>query len=73
MAGESRPFHTSDKPIPGERDPGNLTSREPGAVGGRSTGADIPPTSQLPWLDEATANEHAHEGGLPGKKSLKKR
>ena len=60
-------------PIPGERDPGNLTSREPGAVGGRSTGVDIPPTSQLPWLDEVTSNEHAHEGGLPGKKTPKKR
>ena len=51
------------QPIPGERDPHNLTTREPGAVGGRSTGADIPPDDHLPWLDDVTAEEHAREGG----------
>jgi hypothetical protein len=56
------------EPIPGERDPGNLTSRQPGAVGGRFTGADIPPSNRQPWLDDATANEHALEGGKPRKK-----
>ena len=55
--------------IPGERDPSNLTHREPGSIGGRFTGEDIPPSSHLPWLDEATASEHAHEGGLPANKS----
>jgi hypothetical protein len=70
MDGNARPFHTP--PIPGERDPGNLTKREPGAVSGRSTGEDIPPRSHQPWLDEITASEHAHEGGLPGKKRMKK-
>ena len=66
MSEGGRPFHTPHTPIPGERDPDNLTSREPGAVGGQFTGADIPPESHLEWLDEATAEEHAHEGGLPG-------
>ena len=51
------------EPIPGERDPGNLTTRQPGSVGGQFTGADIPSDEHLPWLDEATAREHVHEGG----------
>jgi hypothetical protein len=42
-------------------------------MGGRATGEDIPPTEHLPWLDDATADEHAHEGGLPANKTLKKR
>ena len=66
MSAEARPFQSAPGPIPGERDPANLTSREPGAVGGQFTGADIPPESHLEWLDEATAEEHAHEGGLLG-------
>ena len=73
MSTNDRPSHTPHEPIPGERDPGNLTSREPGAMGGKATGDDIPPTEHLPWLDEATADEHAHEGGLPANKTLKKR
>ena len=67
MSDGERPFQSPHDPIPGERDPDNLTSREPGAVGGRFTGADIPPAPHLEWLDEATAAEHAHEGGLPGR------
>ena len=67
MSDGERPFHSPHDPIPGERDPDNLTSRQPGAVGGQFTGADIPPESHLEWLDEATAEEHAHEGGLPGR------
>ena len=51
------------QPIPGERDPSNLTSREPGSMGGRFTGEDIPPATHLPWLDEITAHEHEVEGG----------
>ena len=70
MAETSRPRATH-QPIPGERDPDNLTTREPGAVGGQFTGADIPPEEHLPWLDRSTAEEHAHEGGLPGKKRTK--
>lgn len=65
MSDPGRRFHSDHDPIPGERDPANLTSREPGAVGGQFTGADIPPEPHLEWLDEATAEEHAHEGGLP--------
>lgn len=50
-------------PIPGERDPANLTTREPGAVGGQFAGGDIPPSDHYDWMDEATAHEHAREGG----------
>lgn len=71
MANESR-RGAAHQPIPGERDPANLTTREPGAVGGQFTGADIPPNEQLPWLDAVTADEHAHEGGLAGKKTKKR-
>ena len=66
MSESARRTHLPHDPIPGERDPDNLTSRQPGAVGGQFTGADIPTASHLEWLDEATAEEHAHEGGLPG-------
>jgi hypothetical protein len=71
MANESRSSHAAHQPIPGERDPHNLTTREPGAVGGQFTGADIPPEDHLPWLDEITAEEHAREGGLSGKQAKK--
>jgi hypothetical protein len=71
MADASRPPRAAHQPIPGERDPDNLTTREPGAVGGRFTGADIPPDDHLPWLDRATAEEHAREGGLSKKKAKK--
>ena len=67
------PSQKAHEPIPGERDPGNLTSRQPGAVGGRFTGADIPATTQQPWLDDATANEHALEGGKTKKKRTTKK
>jgi hypothetical protein len=59
------------QPIPGERDPGNLTKREPGAMGGEFDGADIPPDAHLPWLDSVTAEEHAREGGMSAKKARK--
>ena len=72
MANESTPPHKPHEPIPGERDPGNLTSRQPGSLGGRPTGADIPPVEHLPWLDDATANEHAAEGGKRKKRTTKK-
>ena len=55
-------FWSSDPMIPGGRDSANLTHREPGAVGGQFTGADIPATP-VDWLDGATAREHAREGG----------
>jgi hypothetical protein len=48
--------------IPGAREPDTLTHREPGAMGGAFTGADIPPADP-PWLDDRTAIEHRREGG----------
>ena len=66
MTNETKSPHTPAQRIPGERDPENLTHREPGAMGGHATGADIPPDSHLPWMDDATADEHAHEGGKKG-------
>ena len=66
MSGKSQTPHVAHQPIPGERDPDNLTTREPGAVGGRFTGADIPPDAHQPWLDDVTAEEHAREGGKEG-------
>jgi len=56
---DARPSHG---PIPGERDPTNLTHREPAAIGGEFAGADIPPVAP-PWLDETIANDHIREGG----------
>ena len=63
MADENKRNPKHHEPIPGERDPGNLTTRQPGSVGGQFTGADIPSTEHLPWLDEATVKEHVQEGG----------
>lgn len=73
MAANERPGHTPHEPIPGERDPGNLTKRQPGGVGGGFAGEDIPASDHLPWLDDVTATDHAHEGGLPIKKKTGKR
>lgn len=72
MADEYR-LHTPHDPIPGERDPGNLTRREPGAVSGQFAGADIPPSDHQDWLDEVTAIEHAREGGGADAQAPKKR
>lgn len=58
--------HDPREPIPGERDPSTLTKREPGAVSGQFSGADIPPAEHLDWLDDDTVHEHELEGG--GKK-----
>ncbi len=59
---EWRPYD-SREPIPGERDRTTLTKRQPGAVGGQFSGGDIPDSEHLDWLDDATAHEHAKEGG----------
>ena len=56
------PVHP-EGPIPGERDPSTLTHRDPGAVGGQFSGADIPSPNPEQWLDEGTARERAREGG----------
>jgi hypothetical protein len=59
--------------IPGGRDPANLTHREPGAVGGQFSGADIPATP-VPWLDETTVHDRAREGGgVEGEHALDER
>jgi hypothetical protein len=55
--------HHPHEMIPGERDATTLTHREPGAVGGRFAGADVPSPDPHEWLDEQTAREHALEGG----------
>lgn len=68
MTDDTKRAHHPAERIPGERDPENLTHREPGAMGGQATGADIPPDAQLPWLDDATAEERAREGGQKGKR-----
>jgi hypothetical protein len=54
--------------IPGERELDTLTHREPGAIGGRFNGADIP--AEPPhWVNDDLARERAAEaGGGPGKK-----
>ncbi len=53
---------TVPEPIPGERDPGNLTQREPGSMGGQFAGADIPAAGGG-TMDERTMLERAREGG----------
>jgi hypothetical protein len=55
--------HHPHEIIPGERDASTLTHREPGAVGGRFAGADVPSPDPHEWLDDDTAREHALEGG----------
>ncbi len=57
------PFAPHEPMIPGGRDPSTLTHREPGAVGGQFSGADIPSPNRGEWLDDRTAREHAREGG----------
>ena len=59
----STPVEPPQPMIPGERDPSTLTHREPGAIGGQFSGADIPSPNQQEWLDDRTAREHAREGG----------
>ena len=54
--------HTSAERIPGERDGSTLTHREPGAIGGDPSGADIPPVPPE-WEDDDTRREHELEGG----------
>ena len=53
---------TSADLIPGARDASTLTHRQPGAIGGRPNGADIPPTAP-DWEDQTTRHEHELEGG----------
>ncbi len=54
--------HTSAERIPGEHDATTLTHRQPGAIGGRPNGADIP-AGAPDWEDEITRSQHELEGG----------
>jgi len=49
--------------IPGAREADTLTHREPGAIGGIFTGADIP-DGGAELMDERTSIEREREGGL---------
>ncbi len=52
----------SHEPIPGERDPGTLTAREPGAIGTLS-GAEFPLTDARALLSEDDIEELRRDGG----------
>ncbi len=54
--------HTSADIIPGQYDRTTLMHREPGAIGGRPNGADIPAAAP-DWEDDTTRREHELEGG----------
>lgn len=51
------------EPIPGERDATTLTVRQPGAIGGRFSGADTPSVDPSVWIDKTRARELEIEGG----------
>src|SRR5262245_19338746 len=50
------------EPIPGERDPETLTSREPGGMGTLS-GAELPRVDPHAWLTDEDIDELQREGG----------
>ena len=50
------------EPIPGERDPATLTSREPGGIGTLS-GAELPSVDPRAGLSEEDIEELRREGG----------
>ena len=54
--------HSSAEIIPGQYDRTTLMHREPGAIGGRPNGEDIPPAPP-DWEDDVTRREHELEGG----------
>lgn len=53
------------EPIPGEHDASTAVPRQPGAVGGRFNGADLPSNDGDPSLDDRVARERGKEGGKP--------
>jgi hypothetical protein len=55
------------EPIPGERDPETLTSREPGGIGTLS-GAELPHVDSRVWLTEEDIEELRREGGGTSRK-----
>jgi hypothetical protein len=56
------------EPIPGARERNTLTHREPGAIGGRFNGADIP-AAPPQWVGDDLARERAAESGGPGSRT----
>ena len=52
----------SHEPIPGERDPAALTSREPGAIGTLS-GKELPAADPRAWLNEDEIEALRRDGG----------
>jgi hypothetical protein len=60
---DSRSHDAAPPPIPGERDPTTLTTREPGAVGGRFNGADLPSLPEDQTLDDGERADRRLEGG----------
>ena len=57
------PVSSADEPIPGERDASTLTNRQPGTMGGRFSGADMPPVDPAYLMDPATRHDRQLEGG----------
>ena len=52
-----------EEPIPGARDTSTLTTRQPGSIGGRFSGADTPSSDPRRLLDEDTIHDRELEGG----------
>jgi hypothetical protein len=51
------------EPIPGERDPDNLTGSQTGTIGGGGFGAHNPSPERANGMDDETVAEHQREGG----------
>ena len=49
--------------IPGERDPGTLTYRQPGSIGGRFSGDDAKSSQSEDVMGAATIGDRKREGG----------
>ena len=62
--GEAPPAepHGKDR-FPGEREADTAMPSQPGLVGTTGFGGDLPPTPVDATVDEALADERAHEGG----------
>jgi len=54
--------HSSADIIPGAHDATTLTHRQPGSMGGRPNGEDIPAATP-DWEDDTTRHDHEMEGG----------
>jgi hypothetical protein len=51
------------EPIPGERDPENLTASQTGTIGGGGAGAHNPSAIRATGMDDETTAEREREGG----------